>query len=258
MLEWFFYALLGALAGLSSGILGLGGGVIIVPALLLSFSWQGLSEHYTMHMAVATSLMTIIVTSLTSSYAHHRRGNVNWHLVKKLAPGLIIGSSLGAIMATMLASKLLQQLFALYIIFVGVKIWLPNAIHQHSAFLKNSALISFGGVAGMISALVGIGGGTIIIPYLLMAKQSIRQAIATSVVCSLPISIAAVAGFFIMEKVHVEGMTTYIYWPAFLGIISTSSFFAILGVKIANNLPLLVLRQLFSVVLIVGAVYLLL
>jgi len=260
MIEWIIFALIGVLSGLLSGLLGLGGGIIIVPALLLVFNWQGLSEQHLMHMAVATSLMTIIFTSSTSAYAHHKRGNVDWKLVRSLTPGLVIGSILGAFLATMLASKLLQQCFAVYALFAAIKIWLPSPLLWHQQLLNTVVIRSFSGIVGTISALVGIGGGTLIVPYLLMARQPIQRAIGTSATCGLPISIAAVLGFLAMEHVHnlntTMGQTSFIHWPAFLGIVSTSSLFVLAGVKLASVLPVVILRQLFSGVLVLGAVYL--
>ncbi|MFW5426021.1 MAG: sulfite exporter TauE/SafE family protein [Methylophagaceae bacterium] len=260
MLEWIIFALIGVLSGLSSGLLGLGGGVIIVPALLVVFSWQGLLGPHLMHMAVATSLMTIIVTSATSAYSHHQHRNVDWNLVTRLIPGLVLGGMVGAVLATQLSSQFLQRFFAIYLLFAAIKMWLPTPLTLHKQLLNKSALIGFGSVVGIISSLVGIGGGTLIVPYLVMANQSIKRAIGTSATCGLPIAISAVTGFILFGQ-EQEGNTLigeagFIYWPAFWGIISTSSLFAIVGVKLAKKLPMMVLKQLFSIVLLMGAVYL--
>ncbi len=257
MLEWTIYALIGVLSGLFSGLLGLGGGVIIVPALLIVFSWQGLLDSYLMHIAVATSLMTIIVTSTTSSYSHHKHDNVDWALVVKLTPGLILGGGLGAFFATQLSSQFLQYSFSLYLLFAAIKIWLPIPFTFHDKLLKKSALISFGGVVGVISSLVGIGGGTLIVPYLVMANHPIKRAIGTSATCGIPIAISAVAGFILfsqeqIDKTMISGVG-FIHWPAFWGIVSTSSIFALVGVKLANHLHIKVLKQIFSLVLLLGA-----
>jgi uncharacterized membrane protein YfcA len=260
MLEWIIFALIGVLSGLSSGLLGLGGGVIIVPALLIVFAWQGLLGPNLMHMAVATSLMTIIVTSSTSAYSHHKHGNINWGLASKIAPGLVLGGLFGAALATRLSSHFLQQFFAFYLLFAAVKIWLPKPSSGHQRLLNKSVLLSFGSFVGVISSLVGIGGGTLIVPYLIMANQSMQRAIGTSALCGLPISIAAVTGFLFFgqtqETLNMTLQSGFIHWPAFLGIISTSSLFAIIGVKLAKKLSEVILKLLFSTVLLVGAVYL--
>ncbi|PHS23916.1 MAG: permease [Methylophaga sp.] len=260
MLEWIIFALIGVLSGLSSGLLGLGGGVIIVPALLFVFSWQGLLGSQLMHMAVATSLMTIIITSVISAYGHHQHQYVDWKIVKKLVPGLVLGGLLGAALATQLSGQFLQQFFAVYLLFAAIKIWLPNPATVHQQLLRKPVLISFGSTVGIISALLGIGGGTLVVPYLVMANQSIQRAIGTSATCGLPIAVAAVTGFIIFGQAQEGGTINlgsgFIYWPAFLGIISTSSIFAIVGVKLATRLPIVMLKLMFSAVLLVGCVYL--
>lgn len=260
MIEWVIFALIGILSGLLSGLLGLGGGIIIVPALLLVFSWQGLLSPHLMHMAVATSLMTIIITSATSAYSHDKHGHVNWQLVKNLTPGLVLGGLLGAALATQLSSQFLQQFFALYLLFAAIKMWLPNPSRVHQPLLRKPIMVGFGSIVGIISSLVGIGGGTLIVPYLVMANQSIHRAIGTSAACGLLIAVAAVIGFVVFDKLQdsstVLWQAGFIYWPAFLGIVSTSPIFAIVGVKLAKRLPIVVLKLIFSAVLLAGCVYL--
>lgn len=260
MLEWFIFALIGAVTGLFAGLLGLGGGLIIVPSLLFVFSWQGLAELHLMHSAVGTSLMTITLTSLSSLYAHHQYENVNWLLVKRLALGLAAGGFMGAYLATMLSSQLLQYFFVAYVLFVAISMWQPIFCDiADERLLSHTALLSAGSFIGSISALVGIGGGSLLVPYLLMAKQSMKRAIGTSAACGFPISVAAVIGFLLFgqtQNVSSEWQTGFIHWQAFLGIISTSTIFALVGAKLANHLPVTILKRLFALVLLVGAIYL--
>ncbi len=259
MLEWFIFAAIGAVTGLFAGLLGLGGGLIIVPALLYVFSWQGLVEAHIMHIAVGTSLMTITLTSLSSMYAHHKHQNVNWSLVKKLVPSLIVGGFMGAYLATMLTSQFLQYAFALYMVFVAITMWFPFSSHNDERLLNRGTLLGVGGFVGSISALVGIGGGSLLTPYLLMAKQSMKSAIGTSAACGFPISIAAVIGFILFGQgsdVNNGWQTGFIHWQAFLGIISTSIVFAVVGARLTRYLPVKTLKQFFSMVLIVGGIYL--
>ncbi|NQY27680.1 MAG: sulfite exporter TauE/SafE family protein [Piscirickettsiaceae bacterium] len=259
MLEWFIFALIGVVTGLFAGLLGLGGGLIIVPALLFVFSWQGLAEAHLMHLAVGTSLTTITLTSLSSMYAHQQQLNVNWSLVERLVPGLIIGGFMGAYFATMLTSQFLQQTFALYMLFVAIRMWLPITNYSDELLVNKVTLLGVGGIVGSISALVGIGGGSLLTPYLLMAKQSMQRAIGTSAACGFPISIAAVIGFLLFgqeQNVSNDWQTGFIHWQAFLGIISTSIVFAIIGAQLTQYLPVEILKRLFSVVLIIGGIYL--
>lgn len=254
MLEWIIFALIGVVAGVFSGLLGLGGGLIIVPALLAVFSWQGLPESQIMHMAVGTSLMTITVTSLSSMYAHHQHNNVNWLVVRSLSPGLIIGAIFGAGVATMLSNILLQQFFAIYVFAVAVRMWLPMLPSVETRLLNKSILVVFSIVAGSFSAIVGIGGGSLVVPYLVMAKLSIQRAIGSSAACGFPISAAAVISFMIFgqdqEISNKVWQTGFIHWQAFLGIVSTSTLFSIIGAKLVKHVPVIILKRIFSLVLL--------
>lgn len=261
MVEWIIFALIGVIAGVFSGLLGLGGGLIIVPALLAVFTWQALPESQLMHMAVGTSLMTITVTSLSSMYAHHQHANVNWKIVKKLSPGLVIGAIFGAGVATMLSSTLLQHYFAIYVFVVAVRMWVPMLPSVETCLLNNSILFLFSFVAGSLSALVGIGGGSLVVPYLVIAKQSIQRAIGCSAACGFPISVAAVTGFIIFGKDQEISsdvwQSGFIHWQAFLGIVSTSALFSIIGAKLVKHLPVIILKRIFSLVLLFVALSLL-
>lgn len=260
MVEWLIFALMGAFTGIFAGLLGLGGGLIIVPALLFVFNWQGLPALYLTHIAISTSLMTITITSLSSTYAHHHDNHVDWLLVKQLSPGLIMGGLTGALVAAILSSSLLQQCVAIYAFAMAIKLWRPAVFIVNMPLLDKVPLFGFAALAGSISALVGVGGGSLIVPYLVMAKQSIRRAIGTSAACGFPISVAAVIGFVsfgpTQEISNTRWQTGLIHWQAFLGIISTSILFSFLAAKLVKHLPVNVLRRLFSFILLVVAGYL--
>ncbi|MFW5450479.1 MAG: sulfite exporter TauE/SafE family protein [Methylophagaceae bacterium] len=260
MVEWLIFALIGAFTGIFAGLLGLGGGLIIVPALLFVFSWQGLPELYLIHMAIGTSLMTITITSLSSTYAHHQDQHVDWLLVKRLAPGLVIGSFIGAFVATILTSSLLQQCFAVYVLLTAISMWWSIVPVADSYLLNRAPLFGFSTLAGFISALVGIGGGSLVVPYLIMAKQSIRRAIGSSAACGFAISVAAVIGFMAFGQTQeipkTVWQTGFIHWQAFLGIIATSTLFSFFGAKLVKHLPVNILKRLFSSILLVVAIYL--
>ncbi len=260
MIEWLIFILIGVVTGIFSGLLGLGGGLIVVPSLMAVFTWQALPELHLMHIAVGTSLMTIVVTSLSSTYAHHKYQHVNWSLFKLLVPSLMIGGVVGAYFATLVSSSLLQRCFAVYVFFVAIRMLIPILPSGNKFFLKKKILFIFGTIAGAVSALVGIGGGSLVVPYLTMAKQSMPDAIGTSAACGFPISLAAVTGFIIFgqpdDAIANQWLKGQIHWQAFLGIVSTSTIFSILGAKLTKTLPVSVLKQIFSIVLIVVAVYL--
>jgi uncharacterized protein len=257
MWEWITFALIGCFAGISAGLLGLGGGLIIVPSLLLVFNFLGLPNQQVMHIAVATSLMTITVTSLSAMVAHQRHQHINWPVARSLTPGFILGGIFGAFLATLISGPILQKCFAVYVLIIAARMWWPATPSVNATLLKTPILLAVGSIIGIISAIVGIGGGSLTVPYLVMAKQSIKQAIGTAAACGFPISLAAVTGFVIFGQNNVTisagWLIGYIHWQAFWGIICTSIIFAPLGAKLAKRLPVDSLRHVFSVVLILVA-----
>ena len=201
MIEWLSFAVIGMFVGFSAGLLGLGGGLVSVPALLYLLKFYGLPETHLMHIAVSTSLMAIIVTSFSSLTAHHRRNNVNWLLMRRLSVGLVVGGFLGPYSATLFSSQLLQRIFAIYAFIMSLGLWASMPVLAVSTtLLKQRYLFAAGSVFGSISALVGMGGGTIFVPYLLLAGQNIQRAIGTSAACAFPIAISGVLGFMIFGE----------------------------------------------------------
>jgi uncharacterized membrane protein YfcA len=257
MWEWISFALIGCFAGISAGLLGLGGGLVIVPSLLLVFSFLDLPSQQAMHIAVATSLMTITITSLSATIAHQHHQHINWGVVKNLTPGLIFGGVLGAFLTTLITGPTLQTCFALYVLIVATRMWWPATPSVDTNLIKTPLLMIVGSFIGIVSALVGIGGGSLTVPYLVMAKQSIKHAIGTAAACGFPISIAAVTGFVIFGQNNVtisdSWLVGYIHWQAFWGIVCTSIIFAPLGAKLAKRLPVDALRRVFSIALIMVA-----
>ncbi|PCJ32832.1 MAG: permease [Gammaproteobacteria bacterium] len=256
MTEWLIFALIGVLTGLLSGLLGLGGGLIVVPCLLTVFALMGYADTMLMHMAVATSLATITVTSLASIYTHAQLDNINWSIVKRLSPSLMVGSFIGAYCSLLVSSDGLQLGFAVYAIIIAIKINYPAPVSLSDRLLEQPTVSVAGGVIGSVSALIGIGGGSLTVPYFLMAKQTMSRAVGTAAMCGLPISISAVLAFMLLEQ-NSDVELSLIHWPAFLGIVSTSIIFAVVGAKLTRVLPVSLLKKIFSVVLLVMGCYLL-
>lgn len=249
-----FYLLVGGIAGLLAGLLGIGGGLIIVPALIWLYLANGVDPSVVVHLAVGTSLATIIITSISSIRAHHKRGAVRWHLVVRLAPGIVLGAWLGAVIADMLQTWWLQRVFACFVILVGVQMALGAKTEAHRNLPGLPGMSVAGGLIGMISAIVGIGGGSMTVPFLNWCSVNMREAVATSAACGLPIALAGTLGFIVAgwsESALPAGSTGYIYWPAFLGIVASSYLFAPLGAKLAHSLPLPALKRVFAVLLFV-------
>lgn len=243
------YLGLGAFAGLMAGLLGVGGGLIIVPVLAWIFRDQHINEAIIMHLAIGTSLATIVVTSLSSVRAHHRLGAVQWPVFWRLAPGIIIGTWLGAAIASFLSSFALQKIFAVFVLVMAAQIGFGAKPAPHRDLPGNIGMLAVGGVIGVISAIIGIGGGSLTVPFLTWCNATMRQAVATSAACGLPIAVAGSIGYI------VTGLKTpdlpdwsfgYIYGPAFVGVAVVSMLVAPLGAKLAHTLPTAVLKKVFA------------
>lgn len=248
------YLLVGAFVGLIAGLLGVGGGLIIVPALVFVFQGQGVDPSVIVHLAIGTSLATIAITSVSSMRAHHRHGAVQWAVFRRLTPGIVVGALLGAVIADFLPTKAMRLWFGIFELLVAAQIGFNLMVaprgHLPGALGTNIA----GGVIGAISAALGIGGGTLTTPFLVWCNFSLRQAVATSSACGLPIALAGAAGFVATgwnNSVLPAWSSGYLYWPAFAGIVVSSLLFAPLGAKLTHTLPVVVLRRFFAIFLAV-------
>lgn len=246
--------LLGVFAGITAGLLGLGGGVIIVPVLVWLFhTIIPVPPDSLMHIAVGTSLATIVVTASSSILSHHRRGAVLWSAVKKLAPGLVIGTLIGSVIADTLASDTLKTIFGIFLLFVALQIGFGAQPPAHRQLPNWRESLLAGSGIGILSGLVGIGGGSLTVPFLTWCNVSIRHAVATSAACGLPIALTGTIGF-IINGWHLNEQliwsSGYIYWPAFMAIVPTSLLFAPVGAKLAHIIPLDILKKIFALFLV--------
>ncbi|ASF45307.1 sulfite exporter TauE/SafE family protein [Methylovulum psychrotolerans] len=261
MLSIFLASLaLGLVAGLLAGLFGIGGGLVIVPVLAFVFKEQGYPPDITLLMAVATSLATIILTALSSVYAHHRLGAVVWQKVWRLSPMIMVGSGLGAVVAERIPADTLRLILVAFLLYVGTQMAFqlkpkPGATAP-SLWLDGIAAT----IIGLMSAIVGIGGGTLTVPYLVYGNQPMRNAVAISSACGLPIAIAGTASYALLgwHATHLPDYSVgYVSLPAFAGVGLTSILTAPLGAKLANKLPAAHLKRYFSVLLWVMAAKLL-
>lgn len=254
--ELITYLATGALVGIVAGLLGIGGGLLIVPVLSSVFLIF-LQVDDVVHLAIGTSLATILITSFSSVKAHNQHKAVRWDIVKLLTAGVLIGSFIGGWSAQFFASSSLSQLFGVLELLVGIHMILalktcPN--RQLPGLAGNSAS---GGVIGWLSSMVGIGGGTLTTPYLQWNNVTMHQAIATSAAVSLPIALAGTLGYLIagLNEPDLPAYATgYIYWPAFFGIVLASYFTAPIGARWAHQLPIKTLKRYFGYFLIILAI----
>ncbi len=246
------YLVLGAFAGVMAGLLGVGGGLIIVPALVWIFRGQGMNDAIIMHLAIGTSLATIVVTSISSVRAHHRRGAVLWPVFWQLTPGIVVGAWLGAAVADALSSLALQKVFALFVLAMSAQMGFGAKPAPHRNLPETIGMIAVGGMIGTVSAIVGIGGGSLTVPFLTWCNVSIRQAVATSAACGLPIALAGSIGFVItgLNTANLPAWSLgYVYGPALVGIALVSMLSAPFGARLAHTLPTEMLKKVFAVFL---------
>ncbi len=247
------YLALGAVAGLAAGLLGVGGGLIIVPALIWIYGARGLDGAIVAHLAVGTSLASIVVTSISSVYAHHRRRAVQWPLAGAMAPGILIGALLGAALADSLPAPVLQRAFALFAVVAGARMLAGTPGRGDRDLPGSWGLGLAGGLIGLVSAVVGIGGGTMTTPFLNRRGVGMRQAVATSSACGLPIALAGGLGFAVAGwggSALPAGSSGFVHWPAVLGVVAASIPAAPLGAHLAHSLPVSALKRIFALLLL--------
>jgi uncharacterized protein len=248
--------LFGGFAGVLAGLFGIGGGLVLVPFFIWLFNKQDFSEEIVMMMAVATSLATIIITAVASVAAHHHLGSILWRSVANLAPTIFVGAIFGAVIAGLMPSGALQKVFAVYLIIVGMQMAFLLT-PMEGDLMQSSILLSIAGLLiGIFSAVLGIGGGTLTVPVLIKLHFPMRNAVAISSACGLPIACAGTISYAVMGW-HKTGLPAgsfgYVYVPAFLGIVLTSMLMAPVGARLAHRLPTKKLKQLFSVVVFIAA-----
>lgn len=255
MLSMFLmYGCVGAVVGVLAGLLGVGGGLVIVPILVFAFGLQGVSPEITMHLALGTSLASIMFTSISSFMAHHKRGAVHWTTVKRIVIGIFTGTFLGSCFASILSTEVLKIFFVVFLYFVAIQI-LTNKKPKASRELPGlPGMFAAGNVIGFVSSLVGIGGGTLSVPFMVWCNVVVHHAIGTSAAIGLPIAIAGTIGY-VFNGWGVPNLPEYsigyVYTPALLGIAAISVLTAPLGVKLAHSLPVDKLKKIFAVLLMV-------
>jgi uncharacterized membrane protein YfcA len=248
------YMGIGAVAGVLAGLLGIGGGLVIVPALAAIFALQGFPDNLLMHFALGTSLATIVPTSIASLLAHHRRGSVHWGAVRSLTPGILLGALTGAWLAGQSSSEGLRVFFGCFEVLVALQLLFDRQPGAHRDLPGVFGQELAGILIGAVSSLLGIGGGTLTVPYLRWNGIDIRAAVGTAATCGLPIALAGSVGYAIAGPgpEEVTGLNSgFIYWPALAGIVLASVPMAPLGAALAHRLPHKLLVRIFALVLAV-------
>jgi uncharacterized membrane protein YfcA len=244
----------GAVAGVLAGLLGIGGGLVIVPMVVFCLSWQGMEPSYIMHVALGTSMASIMFTSVSSFLAHHRRRAVHWDVVRRISMGIVVGTLLGAGIAARLSSDFLKGFFVVFLYYVALQMLLDKKPKPSRRLPGQAGMFAAGSLIGVVSSLVGIGGGTLSVPFMIWCNIPLHRAIGTSAAIGFPIAIAGTVGY-IVNGWDVSALPAwslgFVSLPALAGIVIASVFTAPLGVRLAHRLAVGRLRQVFAALLFV-------
>lgn len=250
---WLIYLLTGGFVGFFAGLLGIGGGLIIVPVLIWIFTAQGFPPDRIIHMALGTTMATIIFTSIASLRIHHRHGAVDWKIVKNITPGIFLGTFGGATLAGSLTGQFLSSIFVIFIFYAATQMLLqfrPSAIFQLPG---KFGMFVAGSVIGALSSLVAIGGGLLSVPFLSLCNVRLQHAIGTAAAIGFPIALAGTAGYIANGLLHGENLPAYslgyVYLPALAMLVSASMLTAPFGAKLTHSTKTAVLRGIFVVLL---------
>jgi len=247
---------LGAFTGFAAGLLGIGGGMMMVPFITMILTQQAFPGEQIVKVAVATSLASILFTSIASVRAHHRRGAVRWDIVRMVAPGIVVGSVLGAQFAAQLKGALLAALFAGFVGFSATQMLTGKKPLPSRTMPGAGGSAAAGGFVGFLSAIVGAGGGFISIPLMTLCNVPMHQAVATSAALGFPIAMAGTIGYVIAGWHQSLPLAVgYIWLPALAAVTCASVLTAPLGAKAAHALPVASLKRIFAVILYLLAGY---
>jgi len=252
------FLLLGSITGFLAGLLGIGGGMLMVPFISIILSSKGFPHEYAVKIAVATSLATICFTSLSSVYAHQRRGAVIWPIFRQLSPGILLGSLIGAQVAVALPGKVLNILFAIFITFSATQMFLNKKPKPSRTMPGRPGTFGMGSVIGMVSALVGAGGAFISVPFMTWCNVKIHDAVGTSSALGFPIALAGTLGYIWAGQdmpAMPPGSIGYIYLPGLLIIALASVCTAPFGARTAHKIDITPLKKVFGVILYILAAY---
>lgn len=255
-------AALGLATGFLAGLLGIGGGMIMVPFISAMLTARGVAPGLAVKMAIATSMATIIFTSISSVRAHHQKRAVRWDIVQRLAPGIVLGAMVASLgVFALLKGAALYFVFAAFVAFSGSQMFLDKKPAPTRQLPGTPGLLGAGGVIGFLSGLVGAGGGFVSVPFMTWCNVAIHNAVATSAALGFPIALANVAGYVIAGQ-GLQGLPPYAFgylWlPALVVIACCSVLMAPLGARAAHALPVKKLKRAFALVLFVLATYMLL
>lgn len=250
---WAWYLAVGAFVGFFAGLLGVGGGLVTVPALAMIFGAQQFPADHVLHLALGTSMAAILFTSVSSLREHHRHGAVMWPVVRDMTPGILIGTALGTVLARQVSTRALAIFFAAFVLFVAAQMMF-NLKPKPSRQLPGKLAVSgVGAGIGAISSLAAIGGGALTVPFLTWCNVKVHNAIGTSAAIGFPIALGGAVGY-IVNGLSVAALPQwslgFVYLPALAWLVASSMLTAPLGARTAHRLPVPTLKRVFAGVLV--------
>ncbi len=256
MLSLFVYLAFGAFVGILAGLLGVGGGAVMVPILNFILPFDGINPAEVHHMALATSMACIMFTSISSARSHNQHGTVPWGIVKTMTPGLLAGTLSGTFMVSLIPATPLKVIFAVFLTYTAFQMIMDLKPKASFRLPGTVGLVAAGLFIGLVSSFVGIGGGALTIPFLLMCNVPVINVIGASAAIGFPIAVAGTLGF-VINGLGNSALPAYslgfVYLPALAGLVCTSMLCAPYGVKLSHSLPVKTLGRCFGIMLLIVA-----
>jgi uncharacterized membrane protein YfcA len=254
------YLVLGVFTGLISGVLGISGGLVVVPGLAWIFNYTNMAPIFVMHFAVGTSLAVMIVTTLRAMLAHRQYHIQCWPTFRRLAPGVVIGVIIGVFVGHYLHSRALEIILGILVVIIALDMFFMRTINPERQLPGTVGMSGISVFLGGLSGLLGLGGGTFIIPFLTYCNVSLREAMVVSIATGFMVSIVGTVAMIFTGNVAHETLawsTGFVFWPAWIGVVVGSLLFVPLGVALSYRLPVKILRRFFAVFLFFVGIHLL-
>ena len=250
---WAAYLAIGVAVGFLAGLLGIGGGMVMVPMLVFVFTAKGFPAEHMMHLALATSMATIVFTSLASVYAHHRHGAVDWRVARAMAPGIVAGALAATLAAGFVPTRPLAILFTGFMFFAAAQMFFEIKPEPSRQLPGTAGLFGAGALIGGVSSVLAAGGAFLSIPFLAHCNLPLKRALGTAAANGFPIAVAGTAGY-VLNGLRIEGLPPgslgYVHVPALVLVVAASMPLAPLGARLAHRLPVKRLRVLFALLLL--------
>jgi uncharacterized protein len=247
------YMVLGSAVGIVSGTLGIGGGGLIVPSLTAIFLMQGMPHSQVVHMALGTSMATILVTSSRNLIIRHKKGDVLWNIVKMMAPGVLLGAFAATFLVAHLSSLFLSVFFSVFMTFVAVQMYSNKEPKPHRKVLGRPWLFVVSFFVGAVSAMVSIGGAVLNVPFFLWQNINIQKAMGTATAIAFPVAVSATVGYMVNgwhnTNLH-HFIVGYVSLPAFVVVALFSALTVPVGIKLSYSLPVGVLKKIFALLFV--------